>query len=416
MIKLTDILPGSNQKVYRLHLIMTMLFLVLFAFPLFPLKFTNLIFMVISALTLLAFFIKPFPIGRPLLRNLVFVIPFVPYLIEFLISGFHPTAHFEFEKKLFFFTAPLIIPVFMKVTGFRNYKLALLVFALSVGALTIFTTGVLIIKGVPFLAASYQNGAFILRDSFERISGLHPTYYSLFAISSVCFLGYASFSAKRWLRLCFVILAVMLFITVLFLAVRIAFITAAILLLIMIIKNSMSVLRKLLFGFCAFALLALISFALPSLRNRLSEMVALKNDYNGTSNTVSQRATILHCSLQVFSENILPGTGSRNFQQKLNDCYSSAGFPVSDKQSFNPHNQYLSIGINYGIFVMLLFIACLFMIFRKIIKIPEGIYFGTTVLVFFLSESILERQMGVYFFGLVGLLLYNLDGEPLNEF
>jgi O-antigen ligase len=183
----------------------------------------------------------------------------------------------------------------------------------------------------------------------------------------------------------------------------------------MIIKNKMPVLRKLILGIYVLILLVMVSLSLPSLRNRLAEMVSLKTQQNIANNTISQRTTILFCSLQVFSDNIFLGTGSRNFQKKLNDCYASVGFPVTDKQNFNPHNQYLSMSVNYGIFIMLLFIVCLALIFRKIIKIPEGLYFSIAILIFFLSESLLERQMGVYFFGLVGLLLYNLADKQYKE-
>jgi O-antigen ligase len=407
MIKLTDILPETNNKVNRLHLITTMLFLALFTFPLLPFKLTNVILMTLALLTVIAFFIKPLAVGKTLLLNLVFLVPFIPYFIEFCFSGFNPTARFEFEKKLFFFTAPLIIPLFIKVTGFRNYKLALLVFALSVTTMTTYTVASLLIKGIPFTAVAYENGACILRDSFESLSGLHPTYYSIFALSSACFLCYATNPGKRAFRIIYIIFAIMLFITVLFLAVRIAIITVTIFLLVWIIKSKLKRLQKFILGFCALALLVIISFSLPSIKNRFSEIVSWASGQTINGNTVSQRVVIMDCSLKVFSENIFCGTGSRYFQQNLNDCYSSEGWPVSKEQSFNPHNQYLSFGINYGIIILLVFIACLFIIFRKIFKTPEGIYFGIVIIMVFLSESILERQMGVYFWGVIALLLYN---------
>lgn len=416
MIKLTDILPESKHKVNRFHFLMTLLFLALFAFPLFPLKITNVIFMAFSATTLVAFFIKPFNIGKTVLLNLVFLVPFIPYLIEFCISGFDPSVRFEFEKKLFFFTAPLIIPIFIKITGFRNYKLALLVFSLSVTMLTIYSIAVLLIKRILFFTASYENSAYILRDNFEKISKLHPTYYSVFALLSACFLCYASFSGKRVFRFVCIIFSVMLFITVLFLAVRIAFVTIAVFLLFRIINSKLVLLRKFILGFCALSLLVLISFSVPSLKNRLSEIVSWGTDRTNIGNTVSQRKMIMDCSFKVFSDNIFLGTGCENFQQKLNECYSSKGWPVTNEQSFNPHNQFLSIGINFGVFMMLIFIACLFIIFRKIFKIPEGKYFCIAIILFFLSESMLERQMGVYLFGLISLLLYNTNArKPISS-
>jgi len=409
MIKLTNILPESNSKVRGLHLITSLFFLALFAFPLFPFKLSNGILMVVSALTITAYLIKPFPLRKMVLKNLVFVIPFIPYLIEFFIYGLEPAVHFEFEKKIFFFTAPFIIPLFINVTGFRNYKLPLLIFSLSVCILTIYSFFGLLFENILFEHSTFKNGAFILRDSFEKISGLHPTYYSIFALTAACFLCLSSVSEKRTFRITYLILATILFLAVLILAVRVAFITGMVFILIWILRSHLSNLRKIVIGLSALTTLIMIFITLPSLNNRLNEFVKWNPERVDNTNTVSQRAVILNCSLQVFSDNILWGCGCRNFQKQLNTCYVSENWPQGSAQEFNPHNQYLSLGINYGIFILLIFVGCLYMICRKIFRLNEGVYFCIAVLLFFMSEAMLERQMGVYFFGLIALLLYNVN-------
>ncbi len=409
MIKLTNILPVNNNKVNRLHLLTTAFFLALFTFPVLPLKVTNILLMSLAAFTLFSFFLKPFPVGKLILRNLVFVIPFLPYLVELCISGFNPAARFEFEKKILFFTAPLIIPLFMKVTGFKNYRLAFLIFSFSVVALTIYTFSLVFIKGIPFADTAYENGAFIFRDSFEKFSGLHPTYFSIFALTSACFLCFASDSRSTAFRVSCYVLAALLFVAVLLVAVRIAFITAAVFLLVWIIKSKLSLKGKFSMGVSVVAVMLLLSVCLPSLKNRFSEIGSSATTGSLDENTVSQRMMILHCSLQVFSDNIWTGTGSRHFQEKLNDCYNSQGWTMSTQRNFNPHNQFLSEGVNYGIFALLVFLACLFIIFRRVFRMDEGLYFSIAIILFFLSESMLERQMGVYFFGLIAILIYNLQ-------
>ena len=413
MIKLKNILTESNDRNRWLHLFSTLLFLALFAFPLFPLKVSNIILILFSLLTLILFFIKPVPVGKTLLLNMVFIVPFIPYLIEFCISGFDTVARFEFEKKLFFFTAPLIIPVFIRGTAFRNYKLALLIFSLSVTAIALYTITFMLAEGVLFNPIAYENGAYIIRNRFENISGLHPTYYSIFAICAGSFLCYNSFLYKRIFRLATIIIVGVLFATVLLLAVRIAIITATIVVFIWIFSKKISALRKIIGGLVALALLILLTFSLPSLNARFGEIVSWITGSAKSENTMSQREIIMNCSLKVFSENVLLGTGSKNFQHELNNCYSSKGW-VSNNQSFNPHNQFLSEGLNYGLFFLLIFIACLYYIFKKIFKIPEAKYFLVAVTFVFLSESILERQLGVYFFGLISLLFYNVKDNYQN--
>jgi len=399
--------PG-NTKVKLLHSLMSILFLALFAFPLLPFKVTNVLFMAFAAFTLTSYFVKPFPVGKTLIRNLVFIIPFMPYLAELCISGFDPVARFEFEKKILFFTAPLIIPLYMEVTGFRNYKLTLLIFAFSVSALALYSFAALLMKGIPFLNTGYENGAFIFRDNFENISGLHPTYFSIFALASACFLYYASLSYKKILKITCLVLSLLLFVAVLFLAVRIAIITAIIFLLVWVGRSRYSLPAKLMTASCAIVLLFALSLTLPSLKNRFSEISSWDQNTSLHGNTMSERVGILDCSLKVFSDNFWFGTGSRHFQQILNDRYVAEGQPLLKDRNFNPHNQFLSEGINYGVFALIAFIICLFIIFRKVIKTPEGMFFGVAITLFFLSESLLERQMGVYFFGLIAIILFNL--------
>jgi len=409
MIKLKNILPENNDKNRWLHLFTTMLFLAMFAFPIFPLKVSNIILILFALLTLILYFIKPIPIGKVLLLNLVFIVPFIPYLIEFFISGFDPSTRFEFEKKLFFFTAPLVIPVFMKVTGFRNYKAALLIFSLSVAAITLYSIIRLLAEGVVFNPVSYENGAYILRNRFEIISGLHPTYYSIFALCAGCFLSYSSLQ-KRSFQVAAQVIAGVLFISVLVLAVRIAFFVAVVFLLFWIFNKKIAISAKITGGVIALAVFVILIFSVPSLNMRFGEITTWVTGRANSGNTISQREMIVDCSFKVFSDHVWLGTGSRNFQHELDNCYSSKGW-VNNNQSFNPHNQFLSEGINYGIFFLLIFIAGLFYIFRRILTFPEAKYFMVAVLFVFLSESILERQMGVYFFGLISLLFYNIKSE-----
>jgi O-antigen ligase len=412
---LISISPADKGKLQRIHSFLTVCFLTLFGFPLYPLAVTNVLLITLYTGIMIAYLIKPFPVHKLLLRNLVFIIPFLPYLIEFCVSGFTPVSGFEFEKKLFFFTAPLFLPLFMEITGFRAYRQALLVFAFSVVALTLFSVAGLMFQGIPFHASSYINGAYLLRDGFEKLSHVHPTYYSIFALTSACFLIDTAYRQNRAAKIILALLAVLLFAAALFIAARMAVVTGGIFLLVWILRSRMKLIKKMVFGCLALAVLIALSFAIPSLKNRFSEVVSWAGGKDITGNTVSQRVMIMDCSFKVFSDHLLLGTGNRYFQKELNYCYRSKEFPLDDKQSFNPHNQYLSIGINYGLFCFLAFLFCLFMIFRRIFKYPSGIYFGIAISLFFLSESMLERQMGVYFFGMIALLLYNIPIEMKDQ-
>ncbi len=408
MIKLSDILPEQNKAHYRLHLITTLLFLALFVFPLLPLKVANLILMAFSAMTLLCYLLQPKPLGKILLLNLVFVLPFLPYLIEYGISGFDTVAQFEFEKKLFFFTAPLFIPLFIKLTGFKNYKAALLLFSASIVLLSIFSIGCLCFEGIPFNYASYENGAYILRNHFEKITAQHPSYFSLMAMCAAAFIGYSNVRNNNIWRIIKYCCIGLLLLMILFLAAKIAMVSCAAFLIIWLIQRKWTMLKKVVAGFGIISILLVLILCIPSLKQRFNEVGAWASQEPKAGNTIEQRDMIIDCSINVFLDHWLTGTGNRYSQPALNECYQSKGFIIDSQSSFNAHNQYLSMGINYGIVGLLLFLGCLVLIFRKVFKFPVGIYFGIAVLIFLMSESMLERQMGVYTVGLIALLLFNM--------
>jgi O-antigen ligase len=204
-------------------------------------------------------------------------------------------------------------------------------------------------------------------------------------------------------------------ISLMFIAVKVAIITTVISFVTLAIRMQIDLHKKIVLSIIIFAVLISVSFRIPSMLNRFNEIRVWASGQTTTDNTISQRLVILNCSLQLFSDNLWTGTGSRNFQKGLNEHYASEGNFLLKDRNYNPHNQFLSEGINYGIFMLLVFVVCLLIIFRNMVHKEEGIYFTIAILLFFLSESLLERQMGVYFFGLIGLLFYNIDDSKDEE-
>ena len=387
-----------------------MLFLALFAFPLYPLKLANGILIAFYVATAVAYFAKPVPIGKPLLRNLIFFIPFLPYFIEAAVNGFAPAPLFETEKKLFFYTAHLILPIFFAATKFRNYKLALLIFSVSVALQTVYGFGALLAEGSLSSGAS-MGGSQLLRDHFESVTHIHPTYYSVFALLAAAFFIQASLHVQIGYRILMYLIAVIMIVVVFILAARIAFIIAGAFFIIWLIVWKAPKIRKGIVSGVAAGVMVAAVFLIPSLNERFREMSSWTQGRSPVHNTFSQRITIMECALEVFGDHLLLGTSATGSQAALNDCYVSKGMPLTPDRSYNPHNQYLSLGINYGIFVLLIFLAALFLLFRKIFRTPEGLYFGVAIVLVFMTESILDRQLGVFCFGLIGMLLYNTTRE-----
>jgi len=88
----------------------------------------------------------------------------------------------------------------------------------------------------------------------------------------------------------------------------------------------------------------------------------------------------------------------------------SAGLIEAGK--YNSHNQFLSFFVNYGILGLLVFVALFVVLFRFSLQYPFGIILILALGFSMLTESILERQMGVYLFILSSILIFNKNTKP----
>ena len=92
----------------HINLIRQWLFIAMFSFPVIPIKFINVFFIVFSIITLFLFIKeKPKWIISDFKYYLIFIVPFIPYLIEFVLFPTNSIIQFEVEKKLLFFIAPI---------------------------------------------------------------------------------------------------------------------------------------------------------------------------------------------------------------------------------------------------------------------------------------------------------------------
>ncbi len=141
------------------------------------------------------------------------------------------------------------------------------------------------------------------------------------------------------------------------------------------------------------ALLLLI----PSLRERVIELGGLFHPGGGVYNSIVERKIILACSWIVFEKHFWFGIGCRNMQQTLSVFYWIVKFLPGVLNNYNSHNQFLTLGIDYGIFDVLLLVGSIVFVIRKVRRNTFAIIIIVSTGLIMLTESILERQMGVYF-------------------
>jgi len=370
-----------------------------FAFPILPLNITNILFISFSVYVLLFWiFIKPVEIWKNIRLSLVMLLPFIPYLVESVLHFNSNTMLFELQKKLLFFIAPIAIPVYIQVFRPKSIKPFLASFVLSVSVLGIISVAGLLLQNVLFTESNYENEAYLLRANFESISHLHPTYYGLFAAISALWIIYTTNKFNKW-KYPLYALAVFLAFTIILVAAKMPlFILVAGFCRILFIKSKNKKALLINYALVIFFTVGLFFFT-PSLKSRITNISG-----PGELTTIGQRQQIFDCSTDVFLENIWTGTGAMNAQQELDKCYKEKNAAL-ESYKYNSHNQYLTIGISYGVFVLLLFFISIFLVIKEIKRSPFGMIIVVATIFIMLTESILERQMGVYFFTLFWLLL-----------
>ncbi len=371
----------------------------LFAFPILPLKVANILTILFFSLVFLELLKARFRgYGQSLRMAWWMALPFLPYLIEFLLFPSHPLARFAFEKKILLLAAPLVIPWFIRERfPERHRDFPVLVFSLSLACLALYAWIFLSFSGTLTDPEAYGNGAFLLRHRFEDLTRLHPTYFSLFSVVAVMLLLSGFQPSRMPLKILRMAGILLLVVSVLLLAARMPLLILCLCLILWIWKRKGDWMRKLLYTMLVPSLLGMSMVFIPSLKERTSEIHQEPWKKGVPDNTLTTRRIISDCAWEVFSQNLLTGTGSRNAQLQLDACYFWHVPSLTQLDTYNAHNQYLTIGIAYGLFFLLAFLFYLAMVSRYAGKHREGIYLVTALLLIFFTESILERQMGVYF-------------------
>ena len=139
-------------------------------------------------------------------------------------------------------------------------------------------------------------------------------------------------------------------------------------------------------------------------QSRYKEMVNLKGTYQsdrwgGRALRIQKWKYTLHC----YQQYPLLGTGAGDFQKELLDTYRQNDFSPGLEHRFNSHNQYLQTLATLGPLGLALLMACLFLPLRSHWEDRYWLGIATVLLVAasMLTESLLERQKGIYIVGLL---------------
>jgi len=117
---------------------------------------------------------------------------------------------------------------------------------------------------------------------------------------------------------------------------------------------------------------------------------------------VNYRYGIWYCAARLIGQNMIAGVGADKVQKELNSCYSGftyESYEDFNKVTYNTHNQYMDQLLKFGIPGLLLFCVALFYYVPGSSLLYQ--VFILLIALSFLTENILDRQMGVVFVSLL---------------
>jgi O-antigen ligase len=253
---------------------------------------------------------------------------------------------------------------------------------------------------------------------------IHPTYISMWFLFSALYLIHFLFENKTsvYVQILIIVGICVLVFSSVILSVKItmlAFFFSSLLLFYLMVKN------KLVMGLSVLMIVIVFIFGvfnISFLRARFVDefkATELKPPVGLATNSLNIRVGIFDCSVEVFKDNWLFGTGVGDSQEELNKCYTSFQTNVYKEHNYDTHNNFFDIAIATGIIGLLAFVGML------VFHISESIRYGNTLFLVFLAfmvvcmlpENILSRNHGVVFYSLFSSLFIkqNLIHRTFND-
>ncbi len=119
--------------------------------------------------------------------------------------------------------------------------------------------------------------------------------------------------------------------------------------------------------------------------------------FNPQGNSLGQRFLFWKIGIQIFKENWVYGVGTGDVQLSFNAQYENQPHQIIEKYRLRAHNQYLTMGITFGLFGLIYFIVALFSGLLVKRNTNSYLFLGAFIIlmVSMLDEDTLETQFGV---------------------
>lgn len=315
----------------------------------------------------------------------------------------------QVTKNLFFLAIPLLFFLGPKI----NYKQKQLI--LSNFVISVFIFSLLgVFKIIILYILDIENKLFY--ESFSNVLKIHSTYFALLVVVAFIVSTVRIFKQRKAFHFKYIFISFYFLIILFLLSSRISFVAIALILVVFFIDQVILKKRKkAVFFFAGVAVCVSIFIFSGYFGTRINNLTQ-ENEANRSD--IENREVLwesVFCAIENSPSQIF-GAGLKKSQDIINSCYSKNGF-FGAELNYNAHNQYLQTLLEKGLlgllFLLLLMGYLLFRGFRK--KDVLLILTTITFFVFFVTESILERQLGIMLFvSFNTMLIFNNNRDEPN--
>lgn len=340
---------------------------------------------------------------------------YLVYFIEFIFSYSKKIVGSYLETGALFLVFPFFILLNFQVISKRFINVILGSYVFGVSILNIKILVIILSKGFFKLLKKDSFNHPVFRMLYSAESEIHLPYLGLMFQFAAIIIVYLLLKKKKTLNsfiISFLLIDIILLnISSFLFSARMALLASFMAFIYILFKVEKS--KKKIFIYIAVGFILSISLSLlPPIKRRLISLIDTKwelpdSSYDGENSKVNFRYVIYKCSADILKDNWMLGLGIGNVQKKLDACYEPidyAGFDDFKTKKYNTHNQYIEFFIAYGIVGLMLFLVFIFRGWKR----GDIIYRGFIIMVAFsfLTENILYRQSGVFFYILFNTMFY----------
>jgi len=332
-------------------------------------------------------------------------------VVGLLNSSSAPPALFDLEQKLSWLIFPFIFFLGSQPSR-KEVGWIILSFISSltlVSLVSMFTEGFQILTGAPAWKGWW--------GSPLPIDRIYLGTYLCFAMMALCFLYLMQASGKK--KIIFSIWIILLLVALFNTLAKTSLTTVLALFLVFGFRFLYKRNRCLLGGAAILSIIALALFIKSNKGSMMVNAILYQKAIDSTetnhllSDSFNARTLTWQCAIDVLSSanHWFMGIGTGDAQLALDDCYYANKLKITTpyflEARLNPHNEYFSLWLNYGLLFLILFlfqlIYYLSLFYRQALML--GISFIVIIVFSCLTESFLETQKGIVFYAFFCSLL-----------